>query len=292
MLNNKFRAPKTFIREQYEGFANLEQVLCCCGLAGVSYITTCGDYVRRMWPSFGSEVLALLSKTAAGSSIVKVCGTLIDQTSLSIKLASENTEVVARGPTSTLIEVVEVLAWIGAACRASQNERISYCTPCISDDADRPGSLKTCNISYGFEAIENDSTADDGVASGRCWHSLFRNPTIARGYPVPTRTNEEKGAEMSIGTMARLGCTPWATRFMSKAFLKGFCTMFVPILTVGRSIVWHFLIDNDQRRITYNDGLSIPSTVGIIDYPTIETSRHFVGWTPSARISAGMFHSA
>jgi hypothetical protein len=56
--------PCSFIRGQYAQAAkvSLENVVCICEDSGGAFATTCGEYVRRMWPHTGPHILSLLDE--------------------------------------------------------------------------------------------------------------------------------------------------------------------------------------------------------------------------------------
>ena len=200
-------------------------------------------------------------------------------------MASQTTIVKATGATASLIEIAEILAWIGAACRASPvPDRLSYCRPRILPDANAQSA--SCRILFDYPEMPPVSDANQ-KQTARCWHQMFRNPTVAYGYPVPVRSNNEKGLEVSLSIVACLGATPWVIDYSQTLFLKGFCSLFAPIMQVGQSIIWHFLLQVDGKRMSYNQGLALEPMMDAISWPLLEQSRHFVGWTPAASILAG-----
>lgn len=179
------------------------------------------------------------------------------------------------------------MAWVGAACRASPHaDQMSYCQPRIEDYP-----IKS-SFRIGFDYIYVPGPALDGRYShqkqdARCWHQMFRNPTIAYGYPIPLRRNGEVGLEVSLPIMACLGAASRMMDFNRTLFLKGFCSMFVPTMQAGQSIIWHYLLQKDGQRMSYNRGLALERDCNNLSWSTLQESRHFVGWTPSARILAG-----
>ena len=209
---------------------------------------------------------------------------LSDGTTIVVESGSQTTTITATGSTAGLIEFSEILAWVGAACRASPKaNQISYCRPRIVPGPDTDNL--SFHISYDYPEIETPDL--NQKASARCWHQMFRNPTIAYGYPIPVRNHDENGLEVSLSIMACLGATPWVIYFNQTLFLKGFCSLFAPMIQIGQSIVWHFLLQTDGKRISYNHGLALaPLTTGI-SCSLLDRSRHFVGWTPAASIMAG-----
>jgi hypothetical protein len=87
--------------------------------------------------------------------------------------------------------------------------------------------------------------------NGSCWHSLFRNPVIARGFPILARNHEEKVLEIPLNMMAKLGEASRAMNFDGILAIRGFSTLFVPTERTGNSVLWHFLYEESQNRISY-----------------------------------------
>ncbi|KAK5745366.1 hypothetical protein LTR17_001527 [Elasticomyces elasticus] len=121
-----------------------------------------------------------------------------------------------------------------------------------------------------------------------CWHRMFQNPAIAAGYPIPIRTHGQQGLEVPLDMMARLGETPRVVLYDDVTILKGFSSLFAPTRCVGDSIVWHYLVNRNGSRISHNDGEEASrGTNRAINSSTMETARHFVGWTANAEQMAG-----
>lgn len=211
-----------------------------------------------------------------------LCGVVFE-----IRLETSTTTVRASGGSPTaLVEVGEVLIWLGAACRSGPElDRPSYCSTLLSFD----GSPSVCSASYSFSSVP--MSAGDHGGSDSCWHSLFRNPTIAKGYPVTARPSKEQGLEISLPMMISLGQSPFTAVFSGTTVLKGFHTAFAPMIKSGSSTVWHFLVNQDHRRLSYCSILAAARAHGEMDHCSLETGRHFVGWTPSADICTGKYYN-
>ena len=195
---------------------------------------------------------------------------------------SQTTSITVVGTTSSLVEITEILAWLGAACRASLvDDRVQYCTPLVSS---KSGTLPNLRVSYEFTEIEQASEREQTAA---CWHQLFRNPTIVKGYPVAARKSNEKGLEIPLSIMTNLGYAPWAVRFERTMFLKGFSSLFAPMRRIGNSILWHFMANADGRRMSYNQGLSAGPALDSLEWSCLDACRHFVGWAPQVQIFTG-----
>ena len=81
-----------------------------------------------------------------------------------------------------IVQIVEVLIWLGAACRASPTQNIAYCTPKIAL-TDRSDLVASITVSYGV----NNGALVGAIDGGTCWHDMFHNPVIVQGYPVMAR---------------------------------------------------------------------------------------------------------
>ena len=113
------------------------------------------------------------------------------------------------------------------------------------------------------------------------------NPTVVRGYPVSRRFNDEKGLEIPISMAAAISHAQYATIFDGHFLLKGFCSALVPTLCIGSSIIWHYVFNANLERLSYNEVLDVCNVPNRLDLADLNSSRHFVGWTPKAQILIG-----
>ena len=185
-----------------------------------------------------------------------------------------------------LVEIGEVLSWLSAACRSSTQERkMMYCSPDIHAD----GGSYIVHIKQTFLEIPDADTicaAEDGK-SDCCWHKIFNNATVTNGYPIPPRTNQEKGLQIPIDMMAQLACARRATMYNGSLLLKGLCSMFVPVLQNGSSIVWHYLMNENYAWMSHEQAQESCARITSIDFTALASSTHYVGWTRNAELLAG-----
>lgn len=195
-------------------------------------------------------------------------------------VSNDHLIVKATGSQIELLELGEVLTWLGAACRASNNDRITYCIPQIACERSA-----CCSINYEFSEID---ALDSGTGSGsKCWLKIFNNPTIVRGYPVRLREQGEPGLEIPINMAAVLGYAGFATFFNDHFLLKGPCSALIPTIRQETTIIWHYIVNDNQEPLTYEQALGRQPDCPKIDLFCLEGSRHFVGWTPKVRILTG-----
>lgn len=190
------------------------------------------------------------------------------------------TEIVWSGHSASwasVVDVLEILLWIGAATRAaSRSTALVYSEAYLSDGHEA-----------GLPSVMFREQPLDPEGPGSCWHKMFRNPVIAKGFPIPRRPVHAQELEIPLEMMAGLGCTPWITNFAGNTMLKGFSTLFAATSEVAGTVIWHFVADEAVKRMPYVTGLPRCGQPLELDALTIETARHFVGWTPHADVLLG-----
>src|SRR5204863_6528443 len=70
-------------------------------------------------------------------------------------------------------------------------------------------------------------------SNGQCWHNLFRNPLVVKGYPILRRSQPLTGLETSLKIIIALTQARFVTTFGGKIFIKGFPTMLIPTAIGG-----------------------------------------------------------
>lgn len=207
-------------------------------------------------------------------------GKLWDGTELEISLHPSTIFIRAIGTEHALAEVGEQFGWLGATCRASPyNNQMSYCTARIT-------MVTNPNPLFELDFYSEEITSDERQRlDGSCWHSLFKNPVIAKGYPIARKPELGTGLEIPLDIMAGLAQTQLVEIFHGKLFIKGFSTMLVPIKHCGDLLVWHLLCNKDGSRISYlDDTVDRAENISMSD---LETSRHVVGWCWNVGVYAG-----
>lgn len=208
--------------------------------------------------------------------------------------------VKAQGPSDYAAEVGQQLGWLGSALHVSPSTNaISYCSPVVNEIR-RPIPLFVGEPwSDGSEAwfeirfvLDQTDVISDSL-NGQCWHGLFRNPVVARGYPIPRRSEYNTGLDIPLNILARLAQAHRATMFDGKMVIKGFSTMLVPTKRTEDMLIWHLLFNNDQRHISYGDH-RVSSTQELYDESAtvndLERCRNILGWASVASNHAGKYN--
>ena len=212
-----------------------------------------------------------------------------DGTSLDIEINADSMLINARGSALSLADVGEQFAWFGASCQSSPfYDHIAYSCPSFTRIEN--GNLDPYwSCSYAMEQVKLGELEQNGSR----WRPLFRNPTIAKGFPILARDNSEPGLELSLGLMAKLGGAERATVFGDQLLIKGFSTLFVPIKRIGTSVIWHFLFNESTRRTSYlaAKALKVRERIDCVNYTylSLSSTRVFLGWASSVSLYTGTY---
>ncbi|OQO11527.1 hypothetical protein B0A48_03254 [Cryoendolithus antarcticus] len=221
--------PLQFLHEQYgtPSQAKLVDAICLVGLPHIAFATTCLNYAQRLWPEFGPEVLRCLDDLCIQARDIKVATSMNVRSPRGFTLSFRHD-----GPNAlfwdfiaysacpvTLLEVGEVLCWLASTCRSHVEGVVGHVSPKLV----KQGDWHVLTIES--LAMPQKATDEDAAATGMCWTTMFYNPVLVRGYPVPGRSNDEPGLEILVDLMTVLGAAHRATIFDNVLVLKGFCTL-------------------------------------------------------------------
>jgi hypothetical protein len=219
-------------------------------------------------------------------------GDLLDGTKVKAWISGPSFMVEAIGTAYSVAEVGEQFAWIGSALRTSPySSEVAYSVPRLEEAHIASESVE--RLEKGFKAhvrfsitfsVQQDSEQQT-KAHCQCWHDMFRNPLIVKGYPIPRRLEHNTGLEMPINMMAGLVGTRHVNVFDGKLFIKGHVSMLIPRRRQGDLLLWHFLRLPNGERISYYHAAG-PHIAGI-DMSHLSSSRHVVGWCSQAKFVAG-----
>ena len=179
---------------------------------------------------------------------------------------------------------------MGAALRTSSNKRVQLSNFDLEADTYHQRGPTT---EVGFQV--SFKTYDLPEAEESCWISLFSNPTIAQGFPVRKRDNEEQGLELPLEMMAALGGARHITSFEEGLVLKGFSAMFVPVKRYNDSVQWHFIFDKQGKRLSYGELTDLSSNRALLDdvsHEFLRGARAFLGWWKAAETHLGTQEAA
>lgn len=279
--------PISYLETQFGSHAYLGESLVIVGDEEEPFATTCEEYLTMIWPNTGAWVLEQFQDLVARPSkplYTKRQG--IEGTRMTLKQDLPGLHIWAQGSALELVEIFEIVVWLGTACRASSSDdaKITKCEPQISITDGKPLSFR---VSFQETVLSHDKELDQ---ASRCWHNLFRNATIATGFPVPLRTDHEYGLEMSADLMMFMAQTHLIVHYNDHVLLKGYNTILAPSARTGDSVQWHFLVDKDRKRLSYNEGV-LHSALRFYEEALFPTARHIIGWS-DVEVIAGKRHKA
>lgn len=191
----------------------------------------------------------------------------------------------AFGTAASIAEVGEQLAWLSASLRSSSYDGITFITPSLHilrpEDSRLPMQNPNIQYRFGYTLEKGEKSSLD---NGQCWHSMFRNPLLVKGFPVLRRPKLDTGLEMPLNMMSALAYTQRIDEFNGNIFIKGFSTMLIPTDFIEGLITWHWQYRTDGGHISYFDACVPHISINASD---IEQSRNIVGWCSQADLFAG-----
>ncbi|KAI1132592.1 hypothetical protein F5Y10DRAFT_197377 [Nemania abortiva] len=286
--------PYSFLSQQQYAVNPAEAVKGAITLTGTSQdaqAATCLEYMKQTWRLTGESTLRLVSQVIDGESGVRHTCHLSDGTELWAWTDRSRFFVEVSGVGASIAEVGEQLAWLGAALQASPLENgLIYATPTVIDICTNNMTPQTNSMSPPRAVYEIGFIIEEIVhpqfTNGQCWHDVFRNPVIVKGYPIPRRDSpDNSGLEVRLNILAGLARTQRIDCFKEKVILKGFSTMLIPTKMSKDIICWHLIYSKDGSRISYLD--DTVAHEARIKHSDLENVRHVLGWCPEAQFYGG-----
>lgn len=212
------------------------------------------------------------------------------------------------GTESSVIEIAEQLAWLGAAlCTSPYESGIAVCTPSISgtshvasSEIDERGhgsgiQIKQPPVKAQFKLTFSFHPLVTDHSNGQCWQSLFLNPVLVGGYPITRRLEAVKGLELSLDVIAALLQASRVTWFGATPFIKGFSALVTSTKVERGIMLWHLVFNEDKKqRITYYDSrihhIQDPKAEKMDDL-TLDGARHILGWCSQVKSLTGKIPS-
>ncbi|RTE75703.1 hypothetical protein BHE90_009827 [Fusarium euwallaceae] len=251
----------------------IAQAVTLTGSQADAQASSCQQYLDQTWPCTGPQTLMLIQKMLRNPDYdAQVFVSEPSACRLAASFNGGKLTISATGIPEFVAEIGEQIAWMGAALQLSPyaNKTVTECTPFVDDIRPIEGVLH-CHIKFDFQPCQEQS----GAVNGYCWHDMFRNAVIVRGFPILRRSESNTGLEMPLSLMALLTRTRYVEEFGWKMYIKGFSTMLVPTKRSDGMIYWHLLFNkNPEDRISYLD-CSIEHAM--VQKADLETSRHVLG---------------
>jgi hypothetical protein len=219
---------------------------------------------------------------------------LSDGTELQARIDAGRLIVIAVGSSEALAEAGQQFAWLGAALRSSPVETgIAHCIPYIRKCHPIQAGLSVepskqrrrgeifCQLDFKVRAPYMMGTEGPGL----CWHNMFTNPILVAGFPISSKPESGLGIEMPLELLAGLVGASQVVGIQGKVVLKGFATMLVAVKRLGDLLIWHFLFDEEGKRISYLD-FALEEACDM-NVRQLDDVRHVVGWLRDSSYYAG-----
>ncbi|KAK0313495.1 hypothetical protein LTR01_001751 [Friedmanniomyces endolithicus] len=301
-----------FLDEQYPKGSSVElgTVVTYCGAGDTVEAMSCREYIHRMWPSYGPLMLSCVEQAIlnrSGRDAAQVTST-ISPAKVELHIQANTLRASIESDPVVIVEVVEVLAWLGAACRASPDaDHPMYCSPAVEEGDTAAGFrifFNTRDIPSGSSpsagSLAEGRASSDGIAIllpattlpepadlSHCWTWLVRNPVVVEGYPVSRRPNGEKGLEIDLGLMTELAKAHRMVTFDDLLILNGLCSMLVAVAEDAGSVIWHYILGSIGRPVLLNEAREHCKQASPVNASALPRSRHFVGLTTSSIVLTG-----
>jgi hypothetical protein len=205
---------------------------------------------------------------------------LPDGSEIEVANSQGHLHLIAKGTADFIGVAAEVMAWLGAALRSSGDGIMKYCTPQMLNCKRIGGSTDyTCVIDF---KMGPDVKTEAG--GGCCWHGMFGDPVIVKGFPIRIRSRENTGLEIPLDMAASLIDAKRLHSFGGQLHLKGFSAMLVPTEIAEGLAFWHLSYNPTGARVSYLDA---HEGTGTIKVNALKSCRHVIGWCPEALYLAG-----
>jgi hypothetical protein len=87
--------------------------------------------------------------------------------------------------------------------------------------------------------------------------------------------------------MTTLGCATTATMYGRYILFKGLCSALIPVLRVGSSIMWHYVVNEDLSWMSHNVLDTQSNALPDLTFDEVNNATHFVGWSGSVTEKIG-----
>ncbi|RKK92206.1 hypothetical protein BFJ68_g8637 [Fusarium oxysporum] len=262
----------------------LPGVITITGSSSDAQASNCAQFLKQTWPVTGDMMLYLIRDLLKLEQGGPQRTRLPDGTRLSAWIKESKLMVEMDGSAASISETGEQLAWLGAALRSSPRQKgLVYCTPSIGSMYPSPVMPQAVVFEIAFEVEQLPESP--GITNGHCWHGIFKNPIIVKGFPILPKLQKNTGLEIPLNLMAGLARATRVDQFNDKVYVKGFSTMLVPTKQFKDVVYWHLIYQEDGCRISYlADNLHRDDDVGSLN---LASCRHILGWCSEAKFYAG-----
>ncbi|KAN0095215.1 hypothetical protein V8E51_015926 [Hyaloscypha variabilis] len=214
------------------------------------------EYLMRVWPMIGNLLLEgiellLLHKSkrlpqSADTKFRAVCienkaaklEFILGKDSLGVK---SSVLLKATAAYTTHSQIASALSWICASFRCSSNDEVMMSS--IIFDMPKPSAGSDTIISIRLDRLHNPLTVS-------CWHSLFPNRVVSRGFPIHER-KEGVGLEIAFEDMIAASRCLSFLEYDDGLIAHGLTNILIPMADLKNddAIQWH--LENKMKQKSY-----------------------------------------
>ena len=185
----------------------------------------------------------------------------------------------------TLISISQQLVWLTAVMRVHHFVSLTF------------ANLRLRHLESATFEIVSDGSRQLYDGTTQCWYPLFKNSSLALGFPIPER-DREKGLELSFDVMLHLASITYAVTYNGGTVLSGFSTILFPTghyqFEDCHSIQWHF-VESEVEHTPIDAGAKLAKFddqwIKINDINVFRSARNFLGHCSHARVYLGSENS-
>ena len=180
------------------------------------------------------------------------------------------------GPADDIIHVTQQLAWMTAVFRVPKYDQLSYSDVILE---------RTQDLEFSLELMDLQKVK---ASNNSCWHPLFMNSVLARGFDVPKRS-AEVGIEVPFDLMVSLACILYPFEYQDGTILRGIESTLVPTTQHPGAVQWHCISKDQGSSMPSVDKMmmGVPKWFRTRDFELLRTARTFLGYCSVTEIHLG-----
>ncbi|KAH6999534.1 hypothetical protein EDB80DRAFT_117897 [Ilyonectria destructans] len=244
------------------------------GSSDVSQATTIRTYLYNTWPSSSINLLLLLQQVTDGSRGDEYLATLPNNTQIGGQIQGHELIIAVGGPTHSIAECGEQLAWLAAALPLTRQGCLSHRTPSIieAEPCHYPSAVSSLAEFITFDIDIEESIVEVNSTNAHCLQRMVGNPSTVLGFPTIRRPKTYFGLEIDITFLLSI-----ITITEQGVFLNGSGKRLDVFKQTDNIILWH---------LCHSSSPSCPCCIihfssrgpAVVDTGALCMRRHIVDW--------------
>ncbi|KAH9896319.1 hypothetical protein F4778DRAFT_794098 [Xylariomycetidae sp. FL2044] len=216
-------------------------VLTCSAMDQIQ-ATTVEEYLNQVWASDGTQLLGVLVEAINGKRGELHSVSLPGKSEIGVVINGVELVVDATGPSYSIAERAEQLAWLAAALKpAIRSDGNLFTRSTVYENASKrqAPSGTQYNDRWTIASYHDESVTrrENSLLFPKI--AKITSTCVARGYPTIKRPNNIPGVEITMDTLYNLLVSPSLTGTSPTIILEGTRMTFRLIKRVGNFLLWH-----------------------------------------------------